>query len=133
MNLKPSAAAIALLATCVLIQQARCQQPHPPRMTKTDWVLLTAQAGMRVDDTLVTRKNLNTGGREWILPNFIAGHTRTMATYSEGAVIGDWWLASQLRKHRQPKLATLYLALDLGQDTTETLYSHLSRPPKVKP
>ena len=83
---------------------------------RTDWVLLGADAGVRGLDAYSTRRMLERGGHENILPGVITNHTSTTVGYSAGVVVFNWWLGHEMRKHGHPKLARAVPIIDIGID-----------------
>ena len=78
--------------------------------------LLLLDASARALDCYSTRRMLDQGNREAILPRAIAGHPLPMAVYSASTIGVDWFTARWLNKRGHRRLARLTIVADLGQD-----------------
>jgi hypothetical protein len=106
---------IRLLIVVLLLFSWTAVAQGPGASTKEEFVLLTADAGVRSLDVYSTHWMLGNGDHETLLPGFIAQHTAVMATYSAGVVICNWGLMRKLKSHH-PKLGHTLMMIDIGQD-----------------
>lgn len=105
--------------------------PRPirkPRLDRTDWALLTADAASRALDVYSTRCMLRQGDHEKLLPGFVANHASTMIAYSAGAVAMDYFAARYLVRHRHPRLAKIALMADFAQDAPWAVHNLFLKP-----
>jgi hypothetical protein len=123
----------SLILLALLASDCMAQVPDAPKpqLDRTDWAILTADAGSRTLDVYSTRWMLAHGDREVMLPAFIAHHTPVMAAYSAGAVAIDYLGARLLTRHRHPKLAKVALLADFAQDAPWAIHNlYLPTAPK---
>lgn len=89
-------------------------QTNTPRFDRTEWVLLSADAAARGLDVYSTRRALNGGNREQVLPGWIANHTPVMTAYSGSIVLTQYWAARKLFAHGHRRWAHVITAMDVS-------------------
>jgi hypothetical protein len=106
----------ALLLIAALSLPAAAQ---PPKLDKTDKVLMAADASLRAFDVFSTRWMLTAPCRcnhEVNLPGAIVNHTSTMAAYSAGVFAVNVLVSRELERHHHRKLAKLPYLIDFYED-----------------
>lgn len=97
---------------------AASAQPLPeapqPRLDRTEWILLGADAATRGLDTYSTWWAESAGNKEGVLPGWIANHPPVMAIYSASIVGAQYYAARKLTEHHHRGLAHLAAALDIS-------------------
>lgn len=107
--------------------------PRPiqkPRLDRTDWALLTADAASRALDVYSTRWMVRQGDHEKLLPGFVANHASTMTAYSAGAVAMDYFAARYLVRHH-PRMAKIALLADFAQDAPWAIHNLFLKPETI--
>ena len=108
-------AALAMSGLYILIGCSLVHCQERPKLDKTEFALLAADAGSRGLDVYSTHKMLEAGNQEKMLPSFIANHPAAMAAVEGADVVGMAWVARRLgARHR--KLAHVLTLVDIGQD-----------------
>ena len=91
-------------------------QPKPkPHLGRVEWSLLASDASIRSLDMYSTKRMLDQGNRERLLPMFVAGHPAVMGLAEGADVAGQWWVARRLST-RRPRLVHAITAIDLVTD-----------------
>lgn len=105
---EPINAVIGLLLLLLAPALCAAQAPRPLKHTplpKLERGLLAAAFAARMDDAASTRYLLTHGGRELILPRWIAGNTPAMYGFSAGMALLDVWAVRRLWRRRHGRLA----------------------------
>lgn len=106
----------ALLLIAALSLPAAAQ---PPKMDKTDKVMLAADASLRALDVFSTHWMLTAPCRcnhELNLPDAISHHTPVMAAYSAGYFAFNVLVSRELERHGHRKLAKIPYLIDFYED-----------------
>ena len=103
-----------IIALCLIgCKAVGCQER--PKLDKTEFALLAADAGSRVLDVYSTHQMIENGHREMFLPAAIASRPAAMAALEAADVAGVWWVSKRLGVHHR-KLAHVLTLVDIGQD-----------------
>lgn len=97
----------------LLLVSVACAQTNAPRIDRTEWTLLTADAAARGLDVYSTHRALMGGNREVTLPAWIANHPPVMAAYGAGIVATQYYVARKLFPHHR-KLAHFITVADVS-------------------
>jgi hypothetical protein len=97
-------------------------KPHR-QLDRTEWVLLTADAGSRALDVYSTHQTLANGNRELFLPTAIAKRPAAMGSLEAVDVTAVWWISRKLEAHHRPRLAHLLTAVDFAQDAPWAIHN----------
>lgn len=102
---------LLLLARALCVAQAPSPVEHAP-LPKLDRGLLAAAFVARMDDAASTRYLLTHGGRELILPQWVAGSTPAMYGFSAGMALLDVWAVRRLWRRGHGRLAAGLAVMD---------------------
>jgi len=105
-------------------------KPAPDRLLRS---LLFADLASRALDCYSTRRMLNRGDHEILLPKAIAGNSWSMAAFSGVMVASNWWIARKLKRSHHNRLAKWLTLADLAADAPWAIHNlylplHTSKP-----
>jgi len=104
-----------LLCVSSLAAAARSLPEAPkPRLNKTEWSLLAADAAARGLDVYSTHWAESAGNKEGTLPGWIANHPPVMALYSGGSLAIQYYVARKLFAHGHRRWAYALTAADVS-------------------
>ena len=107
---------VVVLFVLVSVVQAQTLPAAPkPHFDRIEWSLLAADGAARGLDVYSTHLASEGGGHDAELPGWIANHPATMAGYSGGVVLLQYYIARKLFKRGRRKWAYALAALDSGQ------------------
>ena len=115
-------AALAMSGLYILIGCTLVHCQERPKLDKTEFALLAADAGSRGLDVYSTHKMLESGHQEMFIPYAIASRPAAMAALEAGDVAGVWWLSRRLGAHHR-KLAHVLTLVDIGQDVPWAIHN----------
>lgn len=120
---------VLMAATVGSVGPAIAPIPDAPKpaptihLDRTQWALLTIDAGVRGLDVYSTRRMLQGPNHEMFLPDVISHHVPMMIAYSAGTVGMNYLAARELVKHHHPRLAKLVVMVDVGQDAPWAIHN----------
>jgi hypothetical protein len=102
--------ALSLLIGCVLALTGHAEQlpsAPVPQMPIVDRTLLAGVLAVRIEDAASTSYMHSIGGRETVLPGFIAYHPAAMTAYGCGIFYLQYRASKSLIAHGHPRLARI--------------------------